>query len=99
MTDADEVRAEYVETLARFAYETPTGMPWSAAHPDTKDRRRGFAELTADALAEEGQLPAAVESRVYPCDCQPCPQCEAAALAGGAVRQQRYVTAWMDVRP
>lgn len=35
-----------------------------------------------------------VEHRVVPCDCQPCEECEAAALAEGSVRQSRYVTAW-----
>lgn len=48
-------------------------------------------------LADAGLLPTEVESRVDPCDCQPCPECEAACLADGSVRQVRFVTGWRDM--
>ncbi|WP_029931071.1 hypothetical protein [Nocardia otitidiscaviarum] len=109
----EEIRAEAIERIARAEYtswlervrtkaaewgEKCEHLPWNEA-PDEgewgRDRWRRAHVANVDALGD--MLPTVIEQRVHPCDCQPCPECEAAALADGATRQQRYVTAWQEM--
>ena len=65
---ADEIRALYVETLARsqFEHRTRSYMPreawvWESRHRVDQDLYRRWAEGHVDALAEAGLLPTGIE--------------------------------------
>ncbi|MGW3545876.1 hypothetical protein ACWDNI_35785 [Nocardia niigatensis] len=97
----DQIRAEAIERLARvqraadMAYragQADAASEWDDLSERMRDEYRKYVEQFVTALGD--LLPTGMETRVDPCDCQPCPECEAAALDQGSERQWRYVTEW-----
>lgn len=83
---ADDIRARYETAIAQGLTQC-NGIP----------RAERQTAAVVDALDAAGLLATVHYTRVHPCDCQPCPECESAALAQGAVRQERYATAWREI--
>jgi hypothetical protein len=82
----EQIRAEYVETLARAAYldwcrYRAEESTWEDCTGETRRLRLEHAEMLADALAAEGKLPTEVEGRY---------------IGRGEQRRTRYVTEWQD---
>lgn len=102
-TESKEIYMAYAEAIGRSEFEenhsgellSGATQPWSSRHPMYRTYLRAGIRRTK-ALAAAGLLPNTRLSRVHPCDCQPCPECETAALAQGSVRQHRYATAWIE---
>ncbi|MCM6777901.1 hypothetical protein NDR87_31615 [Nocardia sp. CDC159] len=85
-SESDDIRARYEAAIL-------DGLAVRVLR--TSDREIAAAIL--DRLDADGLRPTTILTRVHPCDCQPCPECETAALAEGAVRQEAYLTDWRDI--
>lgn len=90
---AEEIRALYVETLARAEYEQDAvlleplnGTPWEAARDGARAEYRGIVAHLVDALEAAGLLPTEADYRwVYEPDGTPL-----------GYRERQLLTAWRD---
>lgn len=95
-----EIRAEAIERIARSEHEfmnqfRAARRDWDTVSERERQEWRHVAARYVDALGD--LLPTIRMSRVHPCDCQPCSECETAALEQGAVRQEAFVTDWKTI--
>lgn len=102
LSTREQIRNEAVERLASWQHELDYAkypelkkLPWGEMSQAQRESYRAAVSGFVDALGD--LLPTGQESRVHPCDCHPCPECETAALADGAVRQHRYTHDWTEV--